>query len=197
VPDSRLYSIAAIAKILDVPESTLHYWKNRFEDMLPSYGAGRGKRFRAEAVEVFRDIGAMLSQGMAAGDVRAALARRYPVNVGGLAETVPVVQVGSPAGGGGDAQAMLAMATAIGSEIARTLAEQLGRAGLGAQTALPGAALEALAADLEQTRAANAALSEKVGVLEAELMRIRKDRRELESYLVDKINALRRPGGGG
>ncbi|OLN24873.1 hypothetical protein DVDV_3836 [Desulfovibrio sp. DV] len=199
--DSRLYSIAAIAKILDVPESTLHYWKNRFDDVLPSMGNGRNKRFRAEAVEVFREIGGMLGQGMATGDVRAALSRRYPVNVGG--EVVAAGASGSSglaglagqAGQAGQAETMLAMAAAIGSEIARSLAEHLGRAGgAAAVPALPQETVAALREELEQARAEGAALGGKVRVLEAELMRIRKDRRELEQYLVDKINALRRPG---
>ena len=191
--DSRLYSIAAIAKILDVPESTLHYWKNRFDDVLPSMGNGRNKRFRAEAVDVFREIGGMLGQGMAAGDVRAALSRRYPVNVGG--EVVAAgAQVPGPAG---QSETMLAMAAAIGSEIGRSLAEHLGRAGgPAAAPVLPQETVAALREALEQARAEGAALGDKVRVLEAELMRIRKDRRELEKYLVDKINALRRPGDG-
>ena len=196
--DSRLYSIAAIAKILDVPESTLHYWKNRFDDVLPSMGNGRNKRFRAEAVEVFREIGGMLGQGMATGDVRAALSRRYPVNVGGEVVAAGASGPSGLAGQGvaaGQAETMLAMAAAIGSEIARSLAEHLGRAGgPAAVPALPQETVAALREELEQARAEGAALGGKVRVLEAELMRIRKDRRELENYLVDKINALRRPG---
>lgn len=189
--DSRLYSIAAIAKMLDVPESTLHYWKNRFDDVLPSIGAGRGKRFRAEAVEVFRDIGGMLGQGMAAGDVRCELTRRYPVNVRGEAT------VATPAPALPQADAVVALAAGIGTEIARSLAEHLGRLTGPAPAALPEGAAQALRAELESVRAENAALADKVRVLEAELMRIRKDRRELEKYLVDKINALRRPGEAG
>ena len=191
--DSRLYSIAAIAKILDVPESTLHYWKNRFDDVLPSIGSGRGKRFRAEALAVFRDIGGMLGQGMAAGDVRCELARRYPVNVRGEASAVPP----APAAALPQAEAVLALAAGIGTEIARSLAEHLGRLAGPAQAALPEGAALALRAELESVRAQNASLADKVRVLEAELMRIRKDRRELEQYLVDKINAVRRPGEAG
>jgi len=196
VTDSRLYSIAAIAKILDVPESTLHYWKNRFDDVLPSIGAGRGKRFRGEAVDIFREIGGMLGQGLSAGDVRSELMRKYPVNVGGEAQRFEPAS--APAAAQPDV--MLAMAAGIGSEIARALAEHLGRLGQTggpALAALPdGVALE-LRAELELARAENAALGDKVRVLESELVRIRKDRRELEAYLVDKINALRRPGAEG
>jgi DNA-binding transcriptional MerR regulator len=201
VADDRLYSIAAIAKILDVPESTLHYWKNRFDDLLPSFGTGRGKRYRAEAVEIFRDIGAMLAQGLAAGDVRAQLSRRYPVNVGGgevqsqaaaLATSAGAATAASP-----DAQTMLAMASAIGAEIARTLADHLGRSLSGGQAALPEATATAISSELAEARAQNAALADKMRVLEAELVRLRKDRRELESHLLGKIKALGQGRGDG
>mgnify|MGYP003609043141 CR=1 FL=1 len=199
--DNRLYSIAAMAKILDVPESTLHYWKNRFDDVLPSFGTGRGKRYRAEAVEIFRDIGAMLAQGLAAGDVRAQLSRRYPVNVGGgevqsqaapLATTTAAGPGASP-----DAQTMLAMASAIGAEIARTLAEQLGRSLSGGQVALAEATATAISSELAEARAQNAALADKMRVLESELVRLRKDRRELENHLLGKIKALGEERGNG
>ncbi len=189
--ETRLYSVAAIAKTLDVPESTLHYWKNRFDDVLPSVGRGRGKRFRAEAVDIFRAIGRLLAQGMSSADVRTELARSYPVNVAvepaARAEPVP-----APAPPGPDAA--LAMAAHIGAEMARSLAEHL--KGLVAPTAapLPAGDTTALAAELEGVRAENAALTEKMRLLETELVRLRKDRRELEQYLVDKINALRRDG---
>ncbi|EKO40323.1 MAG: hypothetical protein B193_0941 [Solidesulfovibrio magneticus str. Maddingley MBC34] len=199
--DSRLYSIAAIAKILDVPESTLHYWKNRFDDVLPSFGTGRGKRYRAEAVEIFRDIGAMLAQGLSAGDVRAELARRYPVNVGSGEAQSPAASLATTAGGGPaggvDAQTMLAMASAIGAEIARTLAEQLGRGLPGGPAALPEATITAFTSELAEARAENAALADKMRVLESELVRLRKDRRELENHLLGKIKALGEERGNG
>ena len=192
--DNRLYSIAAMAKILDMPESTLHYWKNRFDEVLPSFGTGRGKRYRTEAVAIFRDIGAMLAQGLSAGDVRAELARRYPVNVGSGEAKSPAsplaTTTGGEPGGGVDAQTMLAMASAIGAEIARTLAEQLGRGQPGGPAALPEATMTAFTSELAQARAENAALADKVRVLESELVRLRKDRRELETYLLGKIKAL-------
>ena len=200
--DNRLYSIAAMAKILDMPESTLHYWKNRFDDVLPSFGTGRGKRYRAEAVEIFRDIGAMLAQGLSAGDVRAELARRYPVNVGSGQVASQAAPLATLATGGGpaaspDAQTMLAMASAIGAEIARTLADHLGRSLSGGQAALPEATATAISSELAEARAQNAALADKMRVLEAELVRLRKDRRELESHLLGKIKALGQGRGDG
>lgn len=195
--DNRLYSIAALAKILDMPESTLHYWKNRFDDVLPSFGTGRGKRYRAEAVAIFRDIGAMLAQGLSAGDVRSELARRYPVNVGSGEAKSPAAPLAATAAVAPDAQTMLAVASAIGAEIARTLAEQLTRGGLSGPAALPEAAAAAIQGELAQARAENAALADKMRVLESELVRLRKDRRELENHLLGKIKALGEERGNG
>ena len=77
-PDERLLSVAEIARRLSVPESTVHYWKNRFAQHLPSNGSGRQKRFRPEAVDVFRVIAEMFSLGHSAQDVMDTLAKRLP-----------------------------------------------------------------------------------------------------------------------
>jgi DNA-binding transcriptional MerR regulator len=183
-----LYSVAGIAKMLNVPESTLHYWKNRFDDVLPSMGRGRGKRFRPEAVDIFRTIGRMLGQGMSCADVRAELGRKYPVNV----SPEPAEGEASRLSPAGDADGALAVATRIGSEIAKKLLTHLHQQLAPAVPALPDERAAALAEELAQVRAENAALTEKMRLLETELVRLRKDRRELEVYLVDKINALRK-----
>ena len=191
--EQRLYSVAAIARILDAPESTLHYWKNRFEDLLPSVGEGRGKRFRPEAVEIFRGIGRLLAQGMSAGDVRAELARQYPVNaVSHPTQQATAVTPGRDEAGALGGEGTLAVAARIGAEIARSLLAHLQPAPVPGPAALPDETLLGLTSDLAEVRSENAALTEKMRLLEAELLRLRKDRRELESYLVDKINALHR-----
>jgi len=191
VADNRLYSVAAIAKMLDVPESTLHYWKNRFDDVLPSLGRGRNKRFRPEAVDIFRAIGRMLGQGMSCADARAELARQYPVNVApettGAVEALAAVRDSEPEGA-------LAVASRIGSEIAKSLLTHLQQLGSRPVAALPDRTAETLTAELAEVRSENATLQEKMRLLEAELVRLRKDRRDLEAYLVDKINALRSSG---
>jgi len=194
VAENRLYSVASIAKLLDVPESTLHYWKNRFDDVLPSIGRGRNKRFRPEALDVFRDIGAMLGQGLSCADVRAELARRYPVNVATTAAAAEPVQTVRVTEEGAGPDGALAVATRIGTEIAKTLLTHLHQQLAPAPAALPDATAAGLQSELDRVRSENAALTEKMQLLEAELVRLRKDRRELESYLVDKINTLARSG---
>ncbi len=53
---SALLTIAELARILDLPESTTRYYCNRFADHLPSVGEGRRRRFKPEALEVLRTI---------------------------------------------------------------------------------------------------------------------------------------------
>lgn len=229
-PDERLLSVAEIARRLGVPESTVHYWKNRFAQHLPSLGSGRQKRFRAEAVEVFRTIAEMFSLGHSAQDVMDTLGKRFPLtaSVDGahFAEgqdapfsSRPARDATSTLGEAALADTAVRMAAAIGKEmgleIARSIAEGL-RQHLGGQAALDGSQAQALPPALnpeeltaikaavdescgrldahagEVTRMAseNAELKAKLTVLESELIRLRKDRREMEKYLLDKIKSM-------
>jgi DNA-binding transcriptional MerR regulator len=217
----RLLSVAEIARRLGVPESTVHYWKNRFAQHLPSQGSGRQKRFRAEAVDVFRVIAEMFSLGHSTQDVMEALGKRFPLSA--TLDGDPTAAGPFNAAGAHDAPALadtaLRMAAAMGQEmgasIARGIAEGLRQMGQG-QTALEGgpnlAALPGLDSEqLDAIRSAvdqsctrldaqsgevarmaeeNTELRTKLAVLETELVRLRKDRREMEKYLLDKIKSM-------
>lgn len=197
--ETKLYSISAIAKLLDLPESTLHYWKNRFGQTLPSVGQGRHKRFPADAVEVFKAIGALLESGMSLSDAKAELLRRYPPQAG-PGEPLAVTPVPAPgyAGTGtmsGEEMAMrigAAMAEAIGQRLQGYLAQA--QPGQPLQAALPDETVEGLRAELARSRAEieglkalGDELTGKLKVLEAELIRLRKDGREMEKHLLGKI----------
>ena len=62
----ELLTIAQIAKQLDLPESTVRYYRDRFSEYIPTTGEGRGRRYKGEAVEVFRFIADKLRAGMPA-----------------------------------------------------------------------------------------------------------------------------------
>ncbi len=186
MPETRLYSIAAVARLLEVPESTLHYWKNRFHAHLPSLGEGRGRRFRPEAVEVFRAIAEGLGRGLSVDDVKAELTDRFPVTV----------QATRPAARARDRTAAPAAPAAIvieeaaavfGREMARVLSGFLGD--VPARGDMPGSGGAALSDEVARLREKNDALEAKLSALESELLRLRKDGRELEKYLVEKIRA--------
>lgn len=192
----KVLSVAEIARELELPESTVHYWKNRFAQHLPSVGRGRQKRFRPEAVEVFATISRLLKEGHTARDVMDRLAGTYPLQADALPEGEPFV----PAPPVGNAmEPALKMAAAIGLEIARSVGEGI-RSVLGPASAgdvdvadirqgLEEAAgrISLAVAETEALKSENAELREKLRVMEAEMIRLRKDRREMEKYLLDKI----------
>lgn len=229
-PDERLLSVAEIARKLGVPESTVHYWKNRFAQHLPSAGSGRQKRFRPEAVEVFRVIAEMFSLGHSAQDVMETLGKRFPLTAsmegdsfGPGAEAPFVKNPRAAASEAALADTAVRMAAAIGKEmgqeIARSIGEGLrqlsgqlpgqlpGQAALTSGEAGPALDPEELSAiktvvqdacgrldesagEVARMASENAELKAKLTVLEAELIRLRKDRREMEKYLLDKIKAM-------
>lgn len=198
MPHAKLYSIAAIAKILDLPESTLHYWKNRFDQFLPATGEGRHKRFQAEALDVFRVIHELLESGLQVSDAKAELMRRMHGTEGGAATViapVPVQPVGAGAGPSGEELAMrigAAMAEAIGQRLQGILGNigAVGAPGMMLPAETVGNLSSGLAqaqGEIEELRRTNEDLTGKLKVLEAELIRLRKDGREMEKHLLGKI----------
>ena len=200
--EKRLLSVAEIARQLDVPESTLHYWKNRFSQYLPSFGRGRLKRFQPEAVEAFQTIARLLKAGHSSEEVMAELARTYPLN----AQAVPPLAETPAALSEQALEPALRLAAGMGLEMARALGQGIREAltGLVPAQALPAEdtsriqetldeATQRLAChsgELDCLRSENADLKNKLQILEAELVRLRKDRRELERFLLDKIKGV-------
>jgi DNA-binding transcriptional MerR regulator len=223
--DERLLSVAEIARKLGVPESTVHYWKNRFAQHLPSSGSGRQKRFRPEAVDVFRVIAEMFSLGHSTQDVMETLGKSFPLTASmdgdPLAQGTAAPFFGrNPREAASDAALVdtaVRMAAAIGKEMGLEIARSIGDGLRQHLSSLPaGETREALPSGLdaeefttikavvadtcgrlnanadEVARMAteNAELKSKLTVLEAELIRLRKDRREMEKYLLDKIKGM-------
>jgi DNA-binding transcriptional MerR regulator len=202
VPDKKLLSIAEISRLLEVPESTLHYWKNRFAQYLPSTGRNRQKRFKSEAIEIFKIISSMLKQGHTAEDVMAELSRKYPVNVAIDAQGPELTTSAAPAQiQQANLEPAIQLAAAMGTEIAKSINEGL----KGMLSCMPqGAISEDVKACMDKANAdlnaqnesiaglkdENTQLKEKLSVMEAELVRLRKDRREMEKFLLDKLKAV-------
>lgn len=51
-----LYSIAELAKITGIPESTVRYYRNKYEEYFEYVGVGRKRRYKESAVDVLRTI---------------------------------------------------------------------------------------------------------------------------------------------
>lgn len=77
----RLLTIAEIARQLGLPESTVRYYRDRFEAFVPSVGEGRTRRYRPEAVEVLRFVADAMRAGVPAEEVEAALRERFAITV--------------------------------------------------------------------------------------------------------------------
>lgn len=195
----KVLSVAEIARELELPESTVHYWKNRFAQHLPSVGRGRQKRFKPEAVEVFATISRLLKEGHTARDVMDQLSQEYPLQ----ADAMPVGSGGAAVPMNGNSmEPVMKMAATIGLEIAKSVGEGirsvLSPESLGSQDVdavkqgLEDAALRITSAmeETEQLKSENEVLKEKLKIMEAEMIRLRKDRREMEKYLLDKIKAV-------
>lgn len=196
----KVLSVAEIARELELPESTVHYWKNRFAQHLPSVGRGRQKRFKPEAIEIFSAISRLLKEGHTARDVMDQLSREYPLQ----ADAVPAAvrsEPGAPVDAG-SLEPVMKMAASIGLEIARSVGEGirsvLDPENLGSpdvsevRKGLEDAAVRITEAmeETEALKAENRELKEKLAVMEAEMVRLRKDRREMEKYLLDKIKSV-------
>jgi len=195
----KVLSVAEIARELELPESTVHYWKNRFAQHLPSVGRGRQKRFKPEAIEVFATISRLLKEGHTARDVMDQLSHEYPLQADAMPQEGTVAAV--PVSGAAMEPAMK-MAAAIGLEIAKSVGEGI-RSVLAGESASGGDVSEVkegleeaalrISTAVEETRSLreeNEELKEKLKVMEAEMIRLRKDRREMEKYLLDKIKAV-------
>ncbi|MFH1913592.1 MAG: MerR family transcriptional regulator [Pseudomonadota bacterium] len=200
----KVLSVAEIARELELPESTVHYWKNRFAQHLPSVGRGRQKRFRPEAIEVFGTISRLLKEGHTARDVMDQLSHSFPLHADAMPEgaSLPPAMIG-----GTMETAMepaMKMAAAIGLEIARSVGEGIRSVLAGGESGASEAAVadvrqgledaaQRITAQMEEThllKNENELLKEKLKIMEAEMVRLRKDRREMEKYLLDKIRSV-------
>lgn len=77
----KLLTIAEIARRLNIPESTVRYYRDRFEKYIPDIGSGRSRRYQEDALEVFRFIADNMRSNVPAEDVEYALQSRFSVAI--------------------------------------------------------------------------------------------------------------------
>lgn len=76
--EEELLSIKEIARRLEVPESNVRYWRDRFEEYLPVQGQGRKRRYSAKALEIFQLIRDGFQDNHSTEYIAQELARHYP-----------------------------------------------------------------------------------------------------------------------
>ncbi len=86
-----LRTLRDIAQQLQLPESTVRYYRDAFAAYVPTVGRGRRRRYPTEAAEVLGEIANLYAAGRTREDIEAALGAAVSV------ETVPEAQAPLPA----------------------------------------------------------------------------------------------------
>lgn len=77
-----LYTIKDLAHELDVGESTIRFWRDRFPEHMPSVNQGKRKLYREDALEALRFIQRESGTGRkSAEQIRHELSRQQPIEV--------------------------------------------------------------------------------------------------------------------
>ena len=83
---AQVYSISAVARMLDVPVATLRTWEDRYGQVIPARNDSGHRLFSRQQVEQLRFIRAQLGEGASAADAHRLLAERIE---GGMRLTTP------------------------------------------------------------------------------------------------------------
>ena len=175
--DERLLTIADIARLFSLPESTARYYCKRFAAYMPVCGEGRRKRYRKAALDVIRAVLDAMRDARTAAGVEAMLAETFPCNALSLmtpAEKSPPSEAALPVPAQG---------------VPLQLIEQQGRALEGIASAL---ALLVRRQDLLETLAAQArAAQEESRTLRSEVLQLRTQVDSAEKLHQQDLDQLR------
>jgi CheY-like chemotaxis protein len=71
-----VYSIGAVARMLDVPVATIRNWEERYAAVLPERSAGGQRLYSHDQVEQLRFVASQVASGLSAADAHRLLAER-------------------------------------------------------------------------------------------------------------------------
>lgn len=74
--DRPVYSISAVARMLNVPVATLRTWEDRYGQVVPARNASGHRLFTRRQVEQLRFVRAQMSEGASVADAHRVLAER-------------------------------------------------------------------------------------------------------------------------
>ena len=77
--DRPVYSISAVARMLDIPVATLRTWEDRYGQVVPARNASGHRLFTRRQVEQLRFVRAQMSEGASVADAHRVLADRAVV----------------------------------------------------------------------------------------------------------------------
>src|SRR5699024_11927318 len=81
----QLLTITEISKKLDIPESTVRFYRDRFEDYIPYVGHGR-RRYKREAIEIIWIIAEGMRSQQSAEEIEQRLIRDHAKTMAPSAE---------------------------------------------------------------------------------------------------------------
>jgi CheY-like chemotaxis protein len=71
-----VYSIGAVARMLDIPVASIRNWEERYSAVVPERSAGGQRLYSPEQVEQLRFVAAQVARGLSAADAHRLLAGR-------------------------------------------------------------------------------------------------------------------------
>lgn len=71
------YTIAEMGKILNIPESTVRYYRDRYQQYIPFKGQGRKKRYAEQALNVLRIIAEESNRNITAEEIDKLLSLKF------------------------------------------------------------------------------------------------------------------------
>src|ERR1051326_496626 len=86
--DRPVYSISAVARMLDIPVATLRTWEDRYGQVVPARNASGHRLYTRQQVEQLRFVRAQMSEGAGVADAHRLLADRIETG-GPLTGPVP------------------------------------------------------------------------------------------------------------
>ena len=102
-------TLRAIALALDIPESTVRYYRDSFADYLPAVGRGRRRRYPRTTLPLFRSIATAYADGLTRDEIVELLAadRNEETPTAEPVVTYPVATPVLPRGGDGELLALV------------------------------------------------------------------------------------------
>lgn len=83
----KLLTIAEISKQVGIPESTVRYYRDKFEPFFPTVGKGRNRRYRPEAIDIVKVIAEGFNRNMTAMEIEEGLTRMFSMDVSVVEQT--------------------------------------------------------------------------------------------------------------
>jgi DNA-binding transcriptional MerR regulator len=76
-----LLTLQEIAERLNMPPSTVRYYKDQYQEFMPSVKAGRYPKYEPEAVEIIRFIAAATTANQQQQDIKELLSAKFALNI--------------------------------------------------------------------------------------------------------------------